>query len=146
MANSDNIEEIIQLIAARHGITVGRDDPILVLHTMNERLQQESLLAQQALLDQFKSELEVIAHQWELEAKGKAERTLNAALVVSQDVMAQELKTGASVIVQSWRRELDDYSASLAASLKGARRVAMLNMLAAALAVLAALLAVWAIA
>ena len=50
----DKIEALIGDIAARHGIAVGRDDPILILQTINERLMQESAAAQQETLDRFK--------------------------------------------------------------------------------------------
>lgn len=39
---SDQIEELIKEIAAKHGIAVSRDDPILVLQTINNRLMQNS--------------------------------------------------------------------------------------------------------
>mgnify|MGYP003379481151 CR=1 FL=1 len=83
MASDDKIEETIKAIAARHGIAVSRDDPILVLQTINDRLMQDSQAAQQEILEGFKSELEAIAHRWGEDSKGKAERTLNAALALS---------------------------------------------------------------
>ena len=42
MATDDKIEETIKAIAARHGIALGRDDPILILQTINERLMQDN--------------------------------------------------------------------------------------------------------
>ena len=87
MASDDKIEELIREIAVKHGIAVGRDDPILILQTINMKLMQDSASAQQEILDAFKSELESIAHRWGDDAKGKAERTLNAALAASKDAM-----------------------------------------------------------
>lgn len=55
---ADQVEELIKEIAAKHGIAVSRDDPILVLQTINNRLMQDSSKAQQAQLDQYKEELE----------------------------------------------------------------------------------------
>ena len=46
----DRIEELIKEIAVKHGIAVSRDDPILVLHTINNRLLQDSSKAQQIQL------------------------------------------------------------------------------------------------
>ena len=85
MASDDKIEELIREIAVKHGIAVGRDDPILILQTINTRLMQDSQAAQQEILDRFKEELEAIAHRWGDDAKGKAERTLNAALAASKE-------------------------------------------------------------
>ena len=86
MASDDKIEELIREIAVKHGIAVGRDDPILILQTINTRLMQDSQAAQQEILDRFKEELEAIAHRWGDDAKGKAERTLNAALAAINGV------------------------------------------------------------
>ena len=131
MASDDKIEETIKAIAARHGIAVSRDDPILVLQTINDRLMQDSQAAQQEILEGFKSELEAIAHRWGEDSKGKAERTLNAALA-------------AKAAAEAVQREFDASAAKLAGSIREARRVSMLNMAAAGLAVLAAALALWA--
>ncbi len=72
MASDDKIEELIGEIAVKHGITIGRNDPILILQTINERLMQDTQAAQQEILDHFKEELESIAHRWGEDAKGKA--------------------------------------------------------------------------
>ena len=79
--------ELIKEIAAKHGIAVGRDDPIMILQTINARLMQDSQKAQQEMLDTFKSELEEMSHRWGIDAKGKAERILNASLAASKDAM-----------------------------------------------------------
>ena len=42
-----DVEELIQEIALKHGITVSRDDPILILQTINKRLMEDSAKAQQ---------------------------------------------------------------------------------------------------
>ena len=59
----DKVEALIKDIAARHGIALGRDDPILILQTINARLLEDSAAAQEAMLDRFKAELEAIAHR-----------------------------------------------------------------------------------
>jgi len=59
MMAADKIEETIKEIAVKHGIVVGRGDPILILHIINERLMRDSAAAQQEILARFKEELEV---------------------------------------------------------------------------------------
>ena len=83
----DNVDELIKEIAVKHGIAVSRDDPILILQTINNRLMQDSEKAQQAMLDQYKEELEALALRWGVDAKDKAERILNASLLASKDAM-----------------------------------------------------------
>jgi hypothetical protein len=72
---ADPARKLIQEIAAKHGIAVSREDPIFVLHTINQRLLQDGAKAQQAMLDQYKDALGMIAQAWGNDAKAKAERS-----------------------------------------------------------------------
>ena len=103
----DQIEELIKEIAAKHGIAVSRDDPILVLQTINNRLMQDSAKAQQIQLDQYKEELEDLALRWGKDAKDKAERILNAALTANKETMSREMQEGARTLAEAVRAELD---------------------------------------
>ncbi|EJL9283288.1 conjugal transfer protein TraM [Salmonella enterica] len=142
---ADKIEETIKEIAAKHGIAVGRDDPILILQTINDRLMQESTAAQQANLDAFKSELEEIAHRWGDDAKNKAERTLNAALTASKEAMAATIKENAKATAAAARQQVEEAIAQeLKPSIREARRVSYMNLVAAGMVVFAAGLALWA--
>ncbi|KQN65198.1 conjugal transfer protein TraM [Duganella sp. Leaf61] len=89
MNADDKIELLIREIASKHGIAVARDDPILVLQTINHRLLQDSVSAQQKLLTQYKEEIEALGNRWGMDAHEKAERVLNAALDASRESMAQ---------------------------------------------------------
>ena len=137
----DKIEALIGGIAARHGIAVGRDDPILILQTINERLMQESAAAQQETLDRFKEELESIAHRWGEDAKSKAERTLNAALAAGKDAMMKGMQAGAKAAAEAARREVDAAVGQLEGPIRDGRRIAVMNLIAAGMAVVAAALA-----
>ncbi|ECZ2944992.1 conjugal transfer protein TraM [Salmonella enterica] len=142
---SDKVEELIREIAAKHGIAVGRDDPILILQTINARLMADSAEKQQEILDSFKEELEGIAHRWGEDAKAKAERILNAALSASKDAMAKAMKDGANTAVEAVRREIEEaVGRQLSAKVNDARRVAVMNMIAGGMVLFAAALAVWA--
>lgn len=141
---TDKIEETIKEIAVKHGIAVGRDDPILILQTINERLMQDSAAAQQEILDHFKEELEAIAHRWSDDAKNKAERTLNAALTASRETMTQTMQEGAKSAAELIRREIKAASAQFAAPIREAKRVALMNLVAAGMTIIAAGLVLWA--
>lgn len=142
---TDKIEETIKEIAAKHGIAVGRDDPILILQTINERLMQDSAAAQQEILDRFKEEMEAIAHRWGDDAKNKAERTLNAALIASREAMMATMHDGAKAATESLRREVESTTTWLASSIHESRRVAIMNLVAASITVFAAGLVLWAL-
>ena len=93
---TDKWDATIQEIAVRHGVVLSKDDPILILQTMNERLIEESRQAQAVMLAQFREEMEYISSQWRDDAKGKAEKVLNAALSSSKDAMDKILKQATS--------------------------------------------------
>jgi len=141
MVSDDNIEDLVREIAVKHGIAVGRDDPILILQTINTRLMQDSQAAQQKILDRFKEEMEDITHRWGDDAKEKAERTLNAALTASKAAMAKGMQDGGKVAAEAVRRELEAASVQFAATVREARRLAYINIVAVGMAVFAAVLA-----
>ena len=143
LAITDPVEELIKEIAARHGIAVSRDDPILVLQTINSRLMQDSAKAQQVQLDHYKEELESLALRWGNEAKGKAERIVNASLAASKEAMGQILQEAAQATATSLRAEMDAALAGAAAPIRDARRIAMLNVVASCITLLAAAVALW---
>ncbi|MDO8773547.1 MAG: conjugal transfer protein TraM [Burkholderiaceae bacterium] len=140
---TDPVEELIKEIAARHGIAVSRDDPIMVLQTINSRLMQDSAKAQQVQLDHYKEELESLALRWGNEAKGKAERIVNASLAASKEAMGQILQDAAKATAASLQAEMDAALAGVAAPIRDARRIAMLNVVASCITLLAAAVALW---
>jgi hypothetical protein len=141
---NDQIDDLIRLIAERHGIAVSRDDPIFVLQTMNDRLMQDSLKAQQVQLAAYKEELEALALRWGDDAKGKAERILNVALAGSKKAITQLMDEGASRSADFVRAEIDASLASLDTSIRDCARLGVLNVVAACITLVAAALAMWA--
>lgn len=140
---SDRADDLIGEVARRHGIAIGRDDPILVLQTINERLLQDSSAAQQALLDAYKNELEASASRWTTEATDRADRIVQAALAVSKETMAATLAEGAMTSAASVRAEVDAALARVAVRLQDARRIALINLVAACITLVAAGIVVW---
>ena len=140
---ADQVEELIKEIAAKHGIAVSRDDPILVLQTINNRLMQDSSKAQQAQLDQYKEELEALALRWGTDAKDKAERILNAALTACKGAMDKAMQENAKSTAATVRAEVDAALGRVAGQVKDARRIGLLNVLASCITLAAAAVALW---
>ncbi len=140
---ADQVEELIKEIAAKHGIAVSRDDPILVLQTINNRLMKDSAKAQQVQLDQYKEELEALALRWGNDAKSKAERILNASLAASKDAMEQVMQEGAKSTATYVRAEIDAALSLVAVPMQDARRIGMLNVVASCITMIAAAVALW---
>ena len=142
---SDQLEELIKEIASKHGIAVSRDDPILVLQTINNRLLQDSSKAQQAMLDQYKEELEALALRWGNDAREKAERILNASLSAAKDAIDQLMQEGARSMTTAVATEIDSALAKFTGAVRDAHRIAVLNVFAACVTMAAAAVALWAV-
>lgn len=143
MADDDAIEALIREVAAKHGIAIGRNDPLLILHTVNKQLIADTSIAQKAMLDAFKAELEGIAQRWEADAKEKAEKILNAALNASKDAMKVAAQSNADVVKTAVQKELTALDNRFTTSLLDARRVAMMNMAAGGMVLIAGLILLW---
>lgn len=140
---NDQIEELIREIAAKHGIAVARDDPILVLQTINNRLMQDSAAAQQVMLDRFKEELEGVSMRWEADAKGKAERVLSAALAGSVEVMNRTVQDAAVATGEAMRPVVEVSLERVASLAESGRRTAVFNIVASGITFAAVGALVW---
>ncbi len=105
---SDKLNEIVKDIAIKHGVALSKDDPILILQTMNERLLEESRKAQQEMLIQFKEEMENISSEWKDDAQVKAEKTLNTAVSSSKDIMVKIFQESASETLIAMKKVMFD--------------------------------------
>ena len=142
---ADQVEELIKEIAAKHGIAVSRDDPILILQTINTRLMQDSAKAQQEMLDKYKEELEALAQRWSNDAKTKAERVLNASLAASKEAMGKLMQDGAKELAVSVRSEIETALGRVAGPIRAAHKVGMMNVVASCITFLAAGVSLWVI-
>ena len=138
---ADPIDELIKEIAGKHGVAVGRDDPIMILQTINARLLEDSAKVQQAMLERYKEELEALSARWSTDAKDKAERVLNGALKASSNAMRERARETAAVM----RGEIETALGRVAVSLRKTRMVGILNVVASCITLVAVATAVWAV-
>lgn len=68
----DQYTRIMAAIAAKHGIALSEDDPILMVYTLNEILLQENNKAHQMLLNNFRATLEDNIHHWSQATESRA--------------------------------------------------------------------------
>jgi hypothetical protein len=133
------IDDLIKEIAVRHGIAIGKDDPLVIVHTLNEILLQEGQKAQQETMNTFKAELEDLATRWSVDAKEKAERVLNASLAASKDAMASGAKEAATVAASQLKGVIDESQRVVDKTVSGIQKASALNLLASALVLIAAI-------
>ncbi|HBD7093946.1 TPA: conjugal transfer protein TraM [Legionella pneumophila] len=127
------INEAIQDIAIKHGVVLGKDDPILILQTMNDRLLEENRKAQQEMLAQFKEEMENISSQWKDDAKEKAEKILNTALASSKEAMAKLSREAISESILTTREMISNSLAEARALKLQTRKYSILTLLTSAI-------------
>ena len=132
------IDEVIQQIATDHGIAVSKDDPIMILHTMNDRLMLDSKAAQQELLDNFRSELEVTVSELSLQAKNRSDRILNSTITTSKNEVARVMEEQSSIIIERWKADLNAALSEAFKTMATSRQTAILNIIASLITLIAA--------
>jgi hypothetical protein len=90
------------------------------------------------MLERYKEELEALSARWSGDAKEKAERILNAALQASKNAVRE----GASETAALMRAEVEAGLGRVAVSLRQARMVGILNVVASCITLLAVVVAV----
>lgn len=105
---TDAFDSAIQEIAIKHGVVLSKDDPILILQTMNERLLEDTKQAQAAMLVHFREEIEHISSQWKSDAKEKAEKVLNAALIASKEAIVKLQHDFSNESLEAMRKLISD--------------------------------------
>lgn len=134
---SDKMNEAIKDIAVKHGVVLGKDDPVLILQTMNDRLLEENRKAQQEMLAQFKEEMENISSQWKDDAKEKAEKVLNAALAGSKEAMAKLSRDAISESILTMREMVSNSLAEARALKLQTQKYSILTLLTSAIMLMA---------
>jgi hypothetical protein len=137
---TDQIEELIKQVAAENGVGLSKDDPVMIMHTINARLLKDSEQSQQALLDQFKSEMEVIVFRLSIEAKSQSNSILNAAILSSRSEIEKVMTEQSRIIIEQWQKELNNGFGRVSDAIKSSRIAAILNVIASCITLVAALI------
>lgn len=80
--NNQDLQDIENIIAQKHGFYLSRDDPILILYTMNKLIMQQNIRVLSDTMKTFKEEMALEALKWSDSSNIAAEKifsmTLNA--------------------------------------------------------------------
>ena len=76
--NNDKLDALIKRIASEHGIVLTKDDPVLMMHTLNEVLLEQNEKAHAELLKKYEAVLQESFNQWHSYASRKANALINA--------------------------------------------------------------------
>lgn len=142
---TDQINELIKLIAVTNGIAVSRDDPIMILQTVIHKLIQDNEKSQQVILAQYKEEQEALAMKWGKEAKEISDRILNAALKAGKDTMLEMIQESAATTSGDdvIRKDLNTVINKVHKNVSETRTIAIINIFASCFTLIAATLVLW---
>ncbi|MBX3618042.1 conjugal transfer protein TraM [Nitrosomonas sp.] len=76
--SNDKLDALIKRVASEHGIVLSQDDPVLMMHTLNEVLLEQNKEAHAELLSNYQAMLEESFNQWQTVASKKANALINA--------------------------------------------------------------------
>jgi len=140
---ADPTEELLTEIAAKHGVALDRQDPILIVQTLHMRLLEESRRTQQAMLEDYRTTLEGLLDRWGIETKTKAERIVTASLTASTEAMKAQMATATTEVARTIRSEVTDVLEQIETRARRAQTIGYLNLFAAVVTVLAAVVLYW---
>ncbi len=139
----DPTDDLLKMIAAKHGVALDREDPILIVQTMHERLLAESRSAQQAMLDDYRTTLEALLDRLSAETKAKAERIVTASLAASTETMKAQMATHTTDVTSAVRNAVTEVLEQTETRIRRARTIGYLNLLAALVTFLSAVVVYW---
>lgn len=76
--NNDKLDALIKRIASEHSIVLTKDDPILMMHTLNEVLLEQNEKAHAELLNKYEVILQENLNQWQTVTSKKANALISA--------------------------------------------------------------------
>ena len=103
--SADPINRIMEEVALKHGILIDRDDPVLMVYTINQHLMKASARVQQAMLDQYRVELEANMRLWEAQGARQADKTVRVASEHTQALISAVIRSEAEIALKQLKAD-----------------------------------------
>ena len=116
---------IIRAVAVRHGIALGKNDPILVLDTVNSLLINKFAKRQDVLINEFHSKLETVADLWNKNMENKASEMIKTMEISHRQLISELVEMHINNIVTTIADNCSDIT--LAQQLKTSKHIRSLN-------------------
>ncbi len=126
--NSETLDALIKRVASVHGIALSQDDPILMLHTLNEVLLERNEQAHAELLNNYQSVLEESFNKWCTYSTEKSNAVINTSTNQANQLKEQFIESCIQQIDEKIKNEVTQEIIELA---RTARQAAIINLLAA---------------
>ena len=139
--NSDAINQIIEEVAVKHSITLGRDDPVLIVYTINRQLMESGARIQQEALEKYLRNIEKSAGR----IHDQAVCTLDAKMREASASMRQALQQEAERLFGQQRKESQAIDHRMMESCLKWRRFAAINIAVSVLTLVTAVVVLWSV-
>lgn len=135
--NNDKLDALIKRIASEHSIVLTKDDPILMMHTLNEVLLEQNEKAHAELLHKYEAILQESFNQWQTVASKKANALISAQQSNFSKSNDQPIDQSMQLISEKIRIAINHEIRDLT---RISRQAAIMNLLAAVLVLVSAVL------
>ncbi|PTN12452.1 conjugal transfer protein TraM [Nitrosomonas aestuarii] len=135
--NNDKLDALIKRIASEHGIVLTKDDPVLMMHTLNEALLEQNEKAHAELLNKYQEILENSFNQW-TECSIKKSNAILSASVNNANISKKQLFESCTQMIHEKIRSA--VSQEIYELTRISRQAAIMNLLASILVLLSAVI------
>ena len=135
--SDDKLDALIKRVASEHGIILSQDDPVLMMHTLNEVLLEQNEKAHAELLSKYQAILEESFNQWREYSTKKSNAMINASANNTQLTKDQFAEQCIQLINEKIKNGIGQEAHDLA---RISRQAAIINLLAAALVLISIVL------
>jgi predicted nucleic acid-binding Zn ribbon protein len=91
--SADKLDALIERVASEHGIVLSQDDPVLMMHTLNEVLLEQNEKAHAELLSNYQAILEENFNRWCEYSTKKSNAIISASMSNTQLTRDQFLES-----------------------------------------------------
>ena len=135
--NANKLDALIERVASEHGIVLSQDDPVLMMHTLNEVLLEQNEKVHAELLSNYQAILEENFNRWCEYSTRKSNTIISASVSNAQLTRDQFMESCIQLIDEKIKSGVDQEIYDLA---KISRQAAIINLLSAVLVLVSVVL------
>ena len=125
--SNKKLDALVERVASEHGIVLSQDDPILMMHTLNEVLLEQNEKAHAELLSNYQAILEENFNRWCEYSTKKSNAIISASMNNANITRDQFLESCIQMIDERIKSEVDQEIYEL---VRVSRQAAIFNLLA----------------
>ena len=125
--SNDKLDALIERVASEHGIVLSQDDPVLMMHTLNEVLLEQNEKAHSELLSNYRAILEENFNRWCEYSTKKSNAIISVSMSNAQLTRDQFLESCIQLIDERIKSGVDRETYHLA---RISRQTVIMNLMA----------------